>query len=187
MKSNLLFIPIFLVLLNLSLFSQDMKIFGQVSAGVSIPAIESDFPDNYKTGFNVGVASGSYLSEYLALRASVFYNNFQGKNLPANTSSSFNLVSISGDIVLGDFKKNSKINPYGFAGLSSYVLSIKTTVYGASVSSSDTKIGFQLGGGVNIKTSSNLGFFAEATFNYIFNDGYAKGYVPLRVGANYNF
>lgn len=133
------------------------------------------------------MGGGNYLSEFILVRASVFYNNLSGKNLPAGTSSTMQLVAVTGDVLFGDFKPASKVNPYGFAGIASHVIAIETSSPFFSASSSDTKLGFQLGAGALVKTSSNFGVYAEASFNYIFNQGYVKGYIPIHIGINYQF
>lgn len=188
MKSPfVLLFPLLLIIFNLSLFAQQPKFFGQASVGTTIPAIESKFPDSYNVGFHFGAGGGNYLSEFILLRGCVFYNNLSGKNLPAGMKSTMHLVTISGDVLFGDFKKTSQINPYGFAGISSYVIGIETSSPYFNTSSSDTKIGFQLGGGALYKLSTNYAIYAEASFNYIFNNGYVKGYLPIHIGINYQF
>ena len=145
-----------------------------IGGGLSVPAVESDFGEFYNPGFNVTGGAGYRISPSQTIRFGVQYNNF-----PDDISivdAALSITSLRGDFMLGRLMGGGPLNFYGFGGVGVSFLS--------AGSASETNLGFGVGAGMTFMVSPGgitLGFI-EASLDYNTNDGYAKGYVPIKAG-----
>ncbi|MCX6158923.1 MAG: hypothetical protein NTY74_13170 [Ignavibacteriae bacterium] len=161
---------------------------GTFGFGLSLPVTDSDFPDSYKSGFNINVSNGILLSENIGIRADLRYNYFKGKTVTyyyynygtytyTNSALSFGNLTFSG--IFGDFKKSSIIKPYGILGIGLDYMSAEGT--------GEVYFGYEVGGGINyeIGKKSGISLNLEAKYHGNTNEGYAKGFVPINLGITY--
>jgi opacity protein-like surface antigen len=162
------------------LYSQNFMI--SVGAGLSVPMSESSFTDAYNLGFNVHGSMTFPLSNNISARGDLQYNNFPWDENSPNIGGSFKVTTIKADIIVGG-QTPSNLSPYGLVGAGLYLLSSSVTQNNVTISSSTTEFGMGLGGGVNFGVSSKASIYVEAQYNFIFSDGGAKGYLPVKAGV----
>lgn len=155
------------------------KIVTSLGGGVSLPMAESDFSDSYDLGINAGINAGYLLNNNFVARVDVQYNKFSYKE---SSNSSFTVITSKIDLLAGDFNRKKKFHPYGLIGTGTYFLNSEATSGGYTISLSETDFGVGVGAGVIVDVSPKIGIFAETQYNFIFNDGTAKGYLPVKAG-----
>jgi opacity protein-like surface antigen len=161
-------------------FSQN--IFVSVGSGLSVPMAESGFTDAYNLGFNAHGSLTFPLSNNVSVRGDIQYNNFPYDESSPNFGGNFTATTIKGDLIVGKFDSR-EVSPYGLAGAGLYIISASITQNNVSISSSETDFGIGIGGGVNFGVSPKASIYIETQYNFIFNDGTAKGYLPIKAGV----
>lgn len=143
-----------------------------VGAGLSMP--NGDFKNAYKTGFH-GMAAGDFklTGSPISIRGDAMYSTYTNKT---SGGPKFNDFSISADA------------KYGFAPgpISPYILGGPSWNHG-SVSGSGTsssKIGFNVGGGINFGMSA-LKLFVEARYFSVSDNGVKTNWIPITVGIHF--
>jgi hypothetical protein len=141
-----------------------------VGAGISSPS--GDLSDAVKTGFHgMGSADFKLTGAPISIRADAMYSTFSSK---VSGGDSFNIFSVSGDA------------KYGFAPgpVSPYVLGGLSWNNSSSGGNSSSKIGFNVGGGVNFGMSA-LKLFAEARYFSVSDNGFKTNWIPITVGIHF--
>ncbi len=182
-----------LILYSMSIYAQTSNsgfvLWG--GGGLAIPINENQLTDSFKTAFNLHFSLGYILNERLQLRLDYEYNRFKNRN---NSNIIFPEIGVIGkitvssyklDFMFGSFRKCGCIQHYGILGLGLYSLSITKMINNYVVSDSEVYFGFGGGFGLSIGIVSSLRFFLEGQYNYMFNDGTAKGYIPLNAGFSF--
>ena len=178
-----------LVLLFLISYSYSQKLVSSsfvatVGGGISLPMAESDFTDSYNMGLNFHVSGGYKLNNSFIVRADAQYNRFTYKSSSgSNVSGGFTVITGKIDLLAGNFNKKTKFHPYALAGTGSYFLSADVTDGIITISESETDFGAGFGAGFIVDVSKKAGIYVESQYNFIFNDGTAKGYLPIKVGV----
>jgi len=141
-----------------------------VGAGISSPS--GDLGDGVKTGFHgLGAADFKLTGAPISIRADAMYNTFSNK---ASGGDAFNIFSISADA------------KYGFAPgpVSPYILGGPSWNNSSSGGNSSSKIGFNLGGGINFGMSA-LKLFAEVRYFSVSDNGFKTTWIPITVGIHF--
>ena len=152
--------------------------------GLSFPMNEPNFKDNYDYGLNICFMGGYKLNNLYLVRGGIHYNRFTYSEI-GNGTGSFKAVVMNAEILIGAFSTKHKYHPYGIFGTGIYFLSSKLTLNGINYSPTENDIGLSAGGGIILDLSKNIGVFAEAQYNYMFNDGSVKGFLPFIVGLSF--
>lgn len=143
-----------------------------VAAGATVPI--GDAANAYKMGYNASVGLG--ISAPLApvgLRIEGMFNQLDWKGAQGNTR-------ILAGIANATFSGPGMPMGYLIGGLGMYNMKASTSF----ASSSDTKIGFNIGGGLNIPLTG-FGAFVEARLHYIATQGKATTLIPLTFGIKF--
>ncbi len=172
-----------ILLLSLITYGQN-SIYVSVGTGLSIPMAESEFTDAFNLGFNLHGAGTVIMSRNFGLRGDLQYNRFPYDESNPDFSGSFTATTLKFDLLAGDFSGGSA-NPYAVFGAGAYFLSASSSSGGLTISSSETDFGIGIGGGVMFKVSPSMSLYGETQYNIIFNDGTAKGYLPLKFGLSF--
>lgn len=151
-----------------------------ISAGAAIPT--ADLSNGVNTGYTVAGHIGlNFPMSPIALRGDVGYTSFGAKG----TSSGNNLHDWNATAnALYNIAGGSSVAPYLLGGVGAYKFSATTTGAGYSTTYNDrTRLGFQLGGGLNIPLGT-LNTFVEAKYVRVNGDNGASGssYVPITFG-----
>lgn len=183
MRVKLSVLFLFILLPSIA-FCQDMNagLMGFAGIGLSIPTAEKDFAKSYRAGYNLNAAGCYIFNKTYAARLDLQYNNFSFKETDPNYTGKFISYSITGNLLAGDFSRNSSMNPYGFMGLGPFVNSEKISTNEQSISNSVINLGMGLGGGLNVKATDKLSIFTEMQYIFIFYPGIAKGYLTFKMG-----
>jgi opacity protein-like surface antigen len=178
-------------LLFISTFSSFSQTYGKpfVSAGGVLTVPVGDISDAWSMGFNFHANGGYVFHPLIGARLDAQYNTFPYKeDLGSYSGYSLKSTSIMGDVMVGNFKRDADIKPYGLVGLGLYLNSVSDLKYEGETyvrGSSETNFGMKFGGGVAFKVTPKLSLFGETSFNIIFGEGTAN-YLPIKVGASVN-
>lgn len=188
---HLIYFILILSLISINSFSQDDEevpvpktkgFIGSAAIGIGVPV--GDLDAGYKGGIHLGANAGYIFSNLMGARFDASFGVFPLD--AANEGGTMKIFSLRGDFLAGDFKRSSKIMPYGFAGLGLFFKStqdIKDNNVVVITGSSETDFGIALGGGAAIKFSKKLAFFGELQYNHSFNDLLAPAsFVPIKIG-----
>ena len=141
-----------------------------VGAGISSPS--GDLSNGVKTGFH-GLVAGDFklTGSPISIRGDGMYTTFSNK---VSGGDALNDISISADA------------KYGFAPgpVSPYILGGPTWNHSSSGGVSSSKIGFNVGGGVNFGMSA-LKLFVEARYFSISDNGAKANWIPITVGIHF--
>lgn len=141
-----------------------------VGAGISSP--NGDFGDAFKTGFHGLVAGDIKLTGApIGIRVDGMYNTFSSK---VDGADAFNVISVNADA------------KYSFAPgpVSPYILGGPSWDHMSSGGNSSSKIGFNLGAGVNFGMSA-LKLFAEARYFSVSDNGVTTKWIPITIGIHF--
>lgn len=189
MKTIIFFILVFINVVNAQTSNSGYVIWG--GGGLAIPINEKQLTDSFKTAFNLNFSVGYVFNERLQLRADYQYNRFKNKS---NSNIIFPEIGIIGkltvnsyklDFLMGSFRKCGCIQHYGLVGIGLYSVNITKKINNDVVSDSEVYLGFGGGFGFSFRIIGTIRLFMEGQYNYIFNDGTAKGYIPVKAGLLY--
>ncbi|MBW8772130.1 MAG: outer membrane beta-barrel protein [Gemmatimonadetes bacterium] len=141
-----------------------------VGAGISKP--NGDFGDAFKTGFHGMLAGDLKLTGApISIRADGMYSTYSSK---ASGGDSFNDISVAVDA------------KYAFAPgpVSPYILGGPDWNHASSGGTSSSKIGFNVGGGINFGMSA-LKLFVEARYFSVSDNGVKTNWIPVTVGIHF--
>jgi opacity protein-like surface antigen len=158
--------------------------------GATVPL--GDFGDNADLGFHLGG-----LIEYkpqsfpVNLRGEITYHRNGLKNgffsdVPGggDINGHVSMINFIGNAVIpfGDAASNTR--PYAIGGLGLYRMKFSGSVAGFDLSSTDTKFGINVGGGVTFNLSG-FDTFIEARFHSVFTSGSNTNFIPISFGFKF--
>ncbi|MCI0406841.1 MAG: hypothetical protein L0Z48_03350 [candidate division Zixibacteria bacterium] len=114
-----------------------------------------DFGDGADMGFMVGGNIEYFVHPQVALSGNLAYHSF---GAPTGVPDGADFFLIGGG-VRGLLFDDAKINPYGRAAAGLYQ------------GDDESNVGLNFGGGVLIRSSKTLGFFAEGALHFVFGQG----------------
>ena len=191
---RLVYFILVLFFISINIFSQDdydeptpvrktKGFIGSAAIGFGVPV--GDLDAGYKGGFNISANAGYIFSNLFGARFGVAYNRFSLD--AALDGGAMNIISMRGDFLVGNFKKNAKTILYSLAGIGAYFKStgdIKDNNTLVNQGSSEMDFGIAIGGGAAFKFSKKVAFFGELQYNHSFNDKLAPAsFVPFKVGV----
>ncbi len=142
-----------------------------VDGGASIPL--GDFGKSFKTSGMGGAFIEYSLTSFIGLGLDGSYNQFTGKDLPADVSSKFKIwqgggfVRLSAPTVAGG--TTMPIVPYVRGGLGWYRNDAEETVLGVESKTTSNKLGFNLGVGADFHATPQFGVGVFGTWHGISN------------------
>ena len=141
-----------------------------VGAGLSLP--NGDLSNGFKSGFH-GMAAGDFAltGAPISIRTDGMFSTMKSK---VSGADAFNPISVSVDL------------KYGFAPgpVSPYILGGGTWNHWSFSGVSTSKVGFNVGGGVNFGMSA-LKLFAEARYFSVSDNGSKVNWIPITVGIHF--
>ena len=151
-----------------------------VSGGLSVPT--GDFGDAVDAGYSI--AGHVFLKpssmKSLRFRGDVSFDRYSYKG---NVDGNFRSLGFVGN-ALHDLTSSGGVRPYVLGGLGAF--NGKTTRKSGSltVSTSDTNVGLQVGGGLNFQLSG-FSTFLEAKYVNVFTENNSTGYIPITFGVRF--
>lgn len=141
-----------------------------VGAGLSLP--NGDLADFFKSGFH-GMAAGEFAltGAPISIRADMMFSTFSSK---VSGADAFNPMAMSADVKLG----------FAPGPISPYILGGPSLVHSSNAGMSSSKIGFNVGGGVNFGMSA-LKLFAEARYFSVSDNGVKTNWIPITLGIHF--
>ena len=141
-----------------------------VGAGLSLP--NGDLADFFKSGFH-GMAAGEFAltGAPISIRADGMFSTFSSK---VSGADAFNPMAMSADVKLG----------FAPGPISPYILGGPSWVHSSNGGVSSSKIGFNVGGGVNFGMSA-LKLFAEARYFTVSDNGVKTNWIPITLGIHF--
>lgn len=141
-----------------------------VGAGLSLP--NGDLSTGVKSGFH-GMAAADFAltGAPISIRADGMFSTFKSK---VSGADAFNPMAMSADL------------KFGFAPgpVSPYILGGPSWVHSSNAGMSSSKIGFNVGGGVNFGMSA-LKLFAEARYFSVSDNGVKTNWIPITLGIHF--
>lgn len=178
-------ITVLVLLFTCSCFAQIKKekenngFFGSVGFSGSVTAIKkgSQLKSNW-FGTTVSAAGGYIFNNNIALRSEFNYSSFSKSFSKNDTNEIFNALVIKGEMLLGTFKPNAKVDIYGIAGGGYYAFTQNEnrTLY---ESKKESNFGAVVGAGISYRIHKKLCLNWEAQYNIIFNNSNVNGYFSL--------
>jgi opacity protein-like surface antigen len=178
-------ITVLVLLFTCSCFAQIKKekenngFFGSVGFSGSVTAIKkgSQLKSNW-FGTTVSAAGGYIFNNNIALRSEFNYSSFSKSFSKSDTNEIFNALVIKGEMLLGTFKPNAKVDIYGIAGGGYYAFTQNEnrTLY---ESKKESNFGAVVGAGISYRIHKKLCLNWEAQYNIIFNNSNVNGYFSL--------
>ena len=152
-----------------------------VSGGLSVPT--GDLGDAVDAGYSVAghVFLKPASTKNLRFRGDVSYDAFDYKNFNASLRS----LGFIGNAIL-DLSSSGGVKPYVLGGLGAFNGKTSTQLNSSSavVSTSNTNVGIQVGGGLNFQLSG-FSTFLEAKYVNVFTENDSRGYIPITFGVRF--
>ena len=143
-------------------FSQSKSVDPSISTGITL------YENGGKTGYNLNGNLLLKTGTYTGIRFGLGLNSF-----PSSGSSS-NYVQSRVCFSAGDYREQSEVQPYGFAGFGAdFVI---------TSGNSEPYFGLSFGGGIRVKISPKLRLFGEFQYNVLATKGLPTYYYPIRFG-----
>ncbi|WP_411279008.1 outer membrane beta-barrel protein [Gemmatimonas sp.] len=151
-----------------------------ISGGLSVPT--GDFGDAVDAGYSI--AGHVFLKpasmKSLRFRGDVSFDSYAYKG---NIDGDARVLGFIGNALL-DLSTNGGVKPYVLGGLGAFNTKASTKVGSVNVSSSDTNVGIQIGGGLNFQLSG-FSTFLEAKYVNVFTENNSTGYIPITFGIRF--
>jgi len=151
-----------------------------VSGGLSVPT--GDLSDVVDAGYTIAghifLKPASMTS--LRFRGDVSLDSYSFKG---NTNGDFRSLGFVGN-ALYDLSTSGGVKPYVLGGLGAFNGRTSTKTGSVSVTTSDTNVGIQVGGGLNFQLSG-FSTFLEAKYVNVFSDPNSTGYIPITFGIRF--
>ncbi|HOP06972.1 MAG TPA: outer membrane beta-barrel protein [candidate division Zixibacteria bacterium] len=210
MKKVLFAMVLTLVLAGIA-SAQGPKINFYAGGGMALPMGPDDFKDYWKSGISFGGGVGFQQSANMELKAMLFYNKFDvdEDGMIEEIEEAYGIDASGLEIdggemtaieIMGVFKYSlglpeAPARPYllGSVGITAMKVAEATISYGSEYGSETTpettesKLSFGVGGGVDIKIGATTALFAEAQYMYVSTEGDAITYLPIRGGIKFTF
>ncbi len=156
-----------------------------VNGGIGLPF--GDFRDAASTGFNLGLTGDYMKSESWAFGGELGWHKFGGNDdleklrsveegVPVELTVRAIPITAHAKYLL---PANESAAPFLKAAIGLYNLNFKTDP-GSLGDDSQTKVGFQFGGGLNLKNTQTVAYGAELLYHYIATDEKASNMITLR-------
>lgn len=148
--------------------------------GASIPI--GDFSDAAETGFHIG-ALGEFAQATwpFALRGEITYHRHGVKDVDGDAS----VLSFIPNLVFPFGDPAATARPYIIGGVGVHRVSIDLEIPGfGDASDSETKFGFNVGGGINFNLAG-FDTFIEARFHSVLTSGSSTNFIPLSFGFKF--
>lgn len=152
---------------------------GSIGFHGSITAIKKDSPlkSNW-LGTTVSASGGYIFNNNIALRSEFNYSSFSKSFSKRDSNEVFNALVLKGEVFLGLFKPNAKVDIYGIAGGGYYAFTQNEnrTLY---ESKKESNFGAVVGAGISYRIHKKLCLSWEAQYNMIFDNSNVNGYFSL--------
>jgi opacity protein-like surface antigen len=161
-----------------------------VSGGAGVPT--GDYGDAAATGWNLGVTGTHMVNDqwgfggdlaYHAWGASDDLNAFAEASFGPGSEFSFSALQGCAHAVMA-FPTQTNFKPYAKAGVGVYSVSTKLSSPAGDDSQSESKLGFNFGGGMSFPTSSNMKWGVNAAYHIVPQDTPASDVNFFSVGVN---
>lgn len=149
--------------------TQTKGFIGTLSVGLGFLLGDID-PENYKGG-NIGGSAGYVFSNNFGARLDFAMHSF-GLDNPVQ------FTTLRGDFLIGYFKKESKVVPYGLLGLGMYFRSSDVPY----IDQSESEFGLGLGGGIGFKVYKSAAIFLETQYDIGFGSDRVSSFLPIKAG-----
>jgi opacity protein-like surface antigen len=147
--------------------------------GATVPL--GDFSDGFSTGWHAGaLLEFKQPSWPLGLRFEGTYHKNSVKNGSDEYDADFTQINGVANITY-DFSKGESMTPYFIGGLGLYHVKYGVELLGTSGSASDTKLGFNVGGGLKFPLTGFTAFI-EGRLHIVNTEGSSTKYIPLSFG-----
>lgn len=160
------------------------------TAGLALPM--GDFGDGWKMGFGGGVEGKYFLSDNLALGASLGYYAFSAKDVDIDLKSedasdpSFSVMPILATVDY--FFANEGFKPFVGAGVGLFSMKSKVYVpFFGDVEATSSELGVAPTVGFLYGISDKLDFNLNAKYNMIFTEGSSTTYLGVNAGVLFSF
>ena len=194
----------FLIILASIVFAQDdSKTMYFINAGFSVPSAPSEFSDYWERGYSIGGGVVLPRSEQVHLLLGFIHSRFgfNGEKLMADQGypnygfqidgGQASITSITADYKIFLSSRQNTATPYLLAGTGLFHISTRDATISyqgqsESVSgSSETKIGFNAGGGLDIRLNPKMALTLGARIIIGLTEGQSTQYFPLLVGLTF--
>jgi opacity protein-like surface antigen len=150
-----------------------------IAAGATFPT--GNAGDLFDWGYHLnGIVSGRPAVSPVGLRGEVMFHSLQGKEIDAGEFGSVDVPNariIAGLVNAEIGLSGTGLRPYFIGGLGMYNI-------GGEDIDSETKFGFNLGGGIEFMLSG-LSTFAEIRYHNIMTDGESTNIIPISFGIKF--
>ncbi len=151
-----------------------------VSGGLSVPT--GDFGDAVDAGYSI--AGHVFLKpssmKSLRFRGDISFDRYAFKG---NIDGNSRVLGFVGNALL-DLASSGGVRPYVLGGLGAFNGKASTRAGSVNVSTSDTNVGLQVGGGLNFQLSG-FSTFLEAKYVNVFTENNSTGYIPITFGVRF--
>lgn len=151
-----------------------------LNGGVAVPM--GDFGDVADRGFNVGASGTWMLAPAWGVGVDVGYYMWGGKDVPAGLDLNFNAVQATGHFLFMA-PSESTVKPWLKAGIGMYNFSGKLEGGGPGIDfdASESNMGFNVGGGINLKSSPTMSYGLGAGYHMIQTEGETTDMVTVNL------
>jgi outer membrane protein with beta-barrel domain len=145
--------------------------------GVGFPT--GDYGNVASTGWNLGLTGTNMVNENWGFGGDLGYHSWGGSNdmnavaetlYGPGSSWSWSAIQATGHATYA-FSTTSNVKPFAHMGLGLYSISAKLDSPSGNATDSQSKLGFNLGGGVNFATHGNRTWGFDGTYHVIPADG----------------
>jgi hypothetical protein len=163
------------------------------AGGLSTPLAPSEFKDGWEQGWNAGGGIGYRLAPRSEIRTLFFYNRFDldTTDLPGVSGGEYSVVEVSVDykLYLTGLRSDDLLAAYlvGGAGFGGSTIASATfpDPFGTTDKLTETKLAYDLGGGVDVRVLPRTKIFAEAKWVLVRTRSENTTYLPLRAGVRF--
>ena len=161
------------------------------NAGAGIPT--GDYSNAANTGWNLGVTGTHMIDSQWGIGADVGYLAWGASNDMNNVaeavfgpSSEFNWSAVQATAHgVMQFPTQGNVHPYAQVGAGLYSMDLKLNSPSGDVSTSKSKLGFNIGGGMNFPASNNMKWGVSAAYHIVpTGSDYGSDVNFLSVGLN---
>jgi opacity protein-like surface antigen len=172
MRSKALILAVALLVLGVGAANAGTNWIG-FSGGAGIPT--GDFGNAASTGWHLGATGTHMMNDQWGIGGDLGYHAWGGSS-DANSAAevlfgpgskfSYTAFQATAHAVM-TFPTQSNVKPYANAGLGVYDIGSKLSSPTGDATSSDTKLGFNFGGGMNFVSSGNMRWGLDAAYHIV--------------------
>src|SRR5215471_16238399 len=187
MRSKALIFAVALLVLGVGAANAGTNWIG-FSGGAGIPT--GDFGNAATTGWHIGATGTHMMNDQWGIGADLGYHSWSGSTDANNAAeamfgpgSEFSYTAFQATAhAIMDFPTQSNVKPYVKAGLGLYDVGSKLSSPSGDATSSDSKFGFNFGGGMNFVSSGNMRWGVDAGYHLVPNN--TSNFDFFTVGVN---